>query len=220
MGEGALAVTITNYGTLKSAIQARLGRSDTVMGGLIPDFIYSTHSKMMLGDDVDGVPPLRFADMLTETTLTPAGGVAALPDDYLGIKRIYTNSSDTTALLFRPPEDWYSMSLEGQSGIPRYFTIEGASLKIAPMNATDLKLLYYARIDQPEADADTNAIFARAPHAYLYGAVAEAYDHMRQHDRAGMYAKRFASAVRSLNESSDMTQNSGGPLLMMPSVLN
>lgn len=211
-------MTITSYATLKTAVATRLARSDYT--ALIPDFIYNAHSKMIVGDDIDGVPPLRFADMLTEVSLTPSSGAAILPADYLGIKRVYTNNSDTLGLAFRPPEDWYSLSFEGQSGTPKFYTIEGGTLKIAPMDTTVLKLLYYAKLAQLAVDGDTNAVITKAPHVYLYGALAEAYDHMRQHDRAQMYAKRFASGVRALNDSSDNAQMSGAPLVMMPSVVD
>lgn len=210
-------MTVTTYATLKTAVATRLARSN--MTSLIADFISIAHDKMMRGDEVDQVPPLRISDMLTATDLTPASGEATLPADYLEMKRIYTNNSSTLPLAYRPPEDWYGNSLQGESGTPAFFTIEGSTLKIAPQDTTVLKVLYYAKLAQMSADADTNAIITKAPHTYLYGALAEAYDHIRQHDRSQLYARRFGSAVRALNDSSDNGQMSGGPLIMMPSAV-
>lgn len=208
---------ITNFGTLKTAVATRLARSN--MSALIPDFVGIAHDQMMLGDPETNTPPLRISDMLTEETLTPSGGSATLPATYLETKRLFVDSSGTPALQFRPPEDWYSLAFEDASGSPQYFTIEGTSLKIAPRGGSNLTLLYYSRLAALSADADTNAIFTRGPHAYLFGALAQAYDHIRQYDRAQMYSARFASAVRALNEASDQGQMSGGPLIMMPSAV-
>lgn len=208
---------ITNFGSLKTAVATRLARSN--MTALIPDFVAIAHDKMMLGDPAQDVPPLRFADMLTETTLTPSGGSATLPSDYLEAKRLYLDISDTPPLRFRPPEDWYGLAFEDQSGTPLFWTVENATLKVAPRSADAVKVLYYKKLSALSADADTNAIFTRGPHAYFYGALAEACDHIRQHDRAQLYGSRFASVVRALNDSSDQGQMSGGPLVMMPSVV-
>jgi len=203
---------LSNYGQLKTAVAARLSRSN--MTSLIPDFIGIAHFKMMRGDYDLGMPALRMSDMLTTSTLTLSDGAASLPADYLEAKRIYVDTSETPAISYIPPEKWYGLQAQGQAGIPAFYTIEGSTIRCAPYGAYDLKLYYYAALDALSDDADTNAIFTKGPHAYLYGALSEAYDHIRQHDRAQMYGKRFASAVRSLNEDSQQAMQLGDVLTM------
>jgi hypothetical protein len=210
-------MAITTYATLKTAVATRLARSN--MTSLIPDFIYHAHSKMMRGDPSINLPPLRISDMLTTADLTPSSGSATLPAAYLEMKRIYTNNSTTDPLRYKPPEDWYGYVHEGEAGTPKFYTIEGTTLKIAPHNTTTIKILYYAALTQMSADADYNAVITNAPHVYLFGALGEAYDHIRQHERAQMYNQKFAAGVQALNDASDNGQMSGGPLIMMPSAV-
>jgi len=205
-------MALTNYGTLKTAIASRLSRSN--MTALIPDFIAIAESKMMRGDLYSQLPALRVDDMLTEVTLTLNDGEVTLPAGYLEARRIYIDTSETPALTFIPLVKWYSLGAEGQAGIPRLYTIEGNKLKVAPYGVYDLNLYYYAAVDPLDQDADTNFIFDKAPHAYLYGALAEAYDHIRQHDRANLYRQQFASAVRSMNDASQLAEISGDVLTM------
>ncbi len=214
-------MAITNFGTLKTAVATRLSRSN--MTALIPDFITIAQAKMINGDahpdprdQKADLPPLRTADMLGTEVLSLSGGAASLPADYLEAKRFYTVSSDELGLSYLPPERWHMLSLTQSAGVPQFYTVEGTTLRVAPLADMDVNLLYYARLDLLEDDSDTNFLFTKAPHAYLYGALAEAYDHIRQHDRAVFYHNQFASAVRALVNQSAKAQASGDVLTMRP----
>ena len=217
-------MAITNFGTLKTAVATRLSRSN--MTALIPDFITIAQAKMMNGDpgtDPRGhradLPPLRVTDMLASETLVLTGGLATLPADYLEATRLYADSADQNGLSYLPPQRWYTLQLTREAGQPRFYTIEGRTLKVAPVADQDVNLLYYAALDVLEDDADTNFIFTQAPMAYLYGALAEAHDHIRQHDRAIFYHNQFASAVRAMNNRALAGEISGDVLTMRPDAI-
>jgi len=186
------------------------------MTALIPDFITIAHSKMMRGDKVLGLEPLRIDDMLTEATLTLAAGSVALPSDYLQRKSLYVDDACTTALTFLPLERWYRNALEGQAGVPKFYTLKASTLLVAPYSSDDVKFNYYTSLDQMTDDSDTNILFTKAPHAYLYGALFEAYSHIRQLSYAQNYGALFASAVNSLNGESRDHEYAGDQLTMMP----
>lgn len=205
-------MALTNYGTLKTAIATRLSRSN--MTALIPDFVTVAHFKMMRGDRGNQMPALRIDDMLTEASLTLSSGSVALPSGYLERKSLYINDTNETTPRFMPVARFNRLGSKTQSGVPQFYTIKGSTLVVAPTSSDTVKFYYYAEIDQPSADSDTNAIFTKAPHAYLYGALAEAYDHIRQMDRAQYYRQQFVSAVLTLNEESADHEFAGDALSM------
>ena len=100
-----------------------------------------------------------------------------------------------------------------QSGNPVFYTIEAGTIRFAPYDDGDINLSYYKELDALSADSDTNAIFTIGPQAYLYGALAEAYDHIRQHDRAIMYHNMFAATVEGLNGQTREHEHSGDVLV-------
>lgn len=212
-------MSFSNYGELKTAVAARLSRSN--MTSLLPDFIAIAHRTMMRGrkEVRTGqwiVPPLRIRDMLETAQLTPADGAADLPDGYLGMKSLTTSTSGAPPLSYRPPADFRGSGLFVSSGVPEFYTIEADQVLIAPFDTNVLTCLFYEEIDPPSADGDTNAIFTVVPEAYLYGAIAEAYDHIRQHDRAEKYLAQFAGVVMAANGQTDEALVSGAPLVMRP----
>ncbi len=211
-----LTGSVHNFGSLKNAIAQRLGRSN--MTALIPDFIATAQSQMMHGHEIEvgprglavSVPPLRISDMLATETLTPTDGEADLPDDYLEAKLLVPQQTDAAPLAFRPPEVFSRL------GSAAYFTITGSVVKFATSQTSPADLTYYAQLAAFTSDTDTDAVLQKAWHAYLYGALAEAYEHIRQTDRAERYFRQFAGAVRSLNNRSDDGQMSGSVLVAVP----
>ncbi len=207
-------MALGTYGELKTAVATRLSRSN--MTALIPDFITIAQSKMMRGDLSLNMPPLRIVDMMATATLTPADGAASLPSGFLEAVRVVVANAATTPLGFISLESWAGNSLEGIGGTSVYYTIDGTTMRFAPKGDADVSLTYYAALDDLEDDSDTNAVFTKAPHAYLYGALAEAYAHIRQFDVAAGYGAQFGAAIRSLNEDSQQHAFSGATMIMRP----
>lgn len=205
-------MALTTYAELKTAVATRLSRSN--MTTLIPDFITIAHAKMMRGDKGNRMPGVRIDDMLTEADLTISDGAVSLPADYLQRHSLYLNDSTETPIAFMPLPRFNRLGSKTQAGTPQFYTIKGSSLLVAPYSTDTIKFYYYQTLDQMSADSDTNAILQKAPHAYLYGALAEAYSHIRQPQYAALYLGQFVSAVLSLNEESDDHEFSGDALAM------
>ncbi len=214
-------MSLTTYGEMKTALATRLARSDRT--AMIPDFLTIAHFNLMNGlQDSAGnwiVPPLRIRQMLTlAEELTPSDGEADLPADYLQGKKLIPDISGATPLKYKAPADFAGMGLASESGVPVFYTIEGLVVKIAPANGATLFLDYYARIDAPAVDADTNAIFTVCPHAYLFLGLAEAYAQGRAFEQSQYYLAQGAGVVRAANGSDPLGQLAGEPLQMMPGV--
>lgn len=214
-----------NFGELKSAITARFARSDKA--ALIPDYILITHRKMMRGHSWPNglrLPALRIDAMLAWEDLAPSGGAATLPADFAEAKMIYPDDAQGVPLKWMPSPEFRSKRLARDGGTPEFYTIEGDQLLIAPANTTTLKLQYYAEITLPNLtgntnDSQTNAILSKAPDAYLYGALAEAFAQTRSFDVAQYYEAQFIGSVTAANAEAKRTQETGTPLVMMPTII-
>jgi hypothetical protein len=209
-------MALTNLGELKTAIATRLSRSD--LTSEIPDFITIARHKMMLGDYANDIPAVRIDDMLTvEESLTLATGVAdlsGLANTYLQRHSLYIDDTDETPLNFMPVARFNRLGSKTQSGTPQFYTVYKKKLQVAPYSSQDIKFTYYSEPTAMSDDSDTDVILTKAPHAYLYGAVAEAYAKIRQFQNAQLYMSQFRSAVISLNEDSDNEEFSGDSIAM------
>lgn len=206
-------MALSNYGELKTAIATRLARSN--MTALIPDFITIARAKMMLGDKGNGIPAVRIDDMLTTETFALASGsyaLSGLTGTYLERKSLYINDADETPVVFMPIARFNRLGSKTQAGTPAFYTIENATLKVAPYSSDDVVMTFFAEPTAMSDDSDADVILTKAPHAYLYGALAEAYSHIRQIEYAAGYTGQFRSACMSLNEESDMHEFGGDSL--------
>lgn len=208
-------MALTNYGELKTAIATRLSRSD--LTAEIPDYISIARAKMLLGDYANDIPAVRIDDMLETETVTLTTGtydLTGLANTYLQRHSLYLNDSDETALNFMPVARFNRLGSKIQNGTPQFYTVKKKTLQVAPYSSDQLVLTYYAEPTAMSGDSDADVILTKAPHAYLYGALAEAYAKIRQFQNAQLYMSQFRSAVISLNEDSDNEEFSGDSIAM------
>lgn len=169
-----------------SALQANianwLARDD--LAPYIPDFIVL----------FEAAAARRLKVRLQETTisLTPSGGAATLPSDYLGYRRVTWTGSPGRELEYVAPTIWSSeWPAEGGvaiAGIPVIFTIEGPFIKLKPSDDTPLTFTYFQRT--PALSAGLNWLYTNYPDAYLFGSLAEANAFNKAVDAAGLWKGR------------------------------
>lgn len=208
-------MALSNYGELKTAIANRLSRSN--MTADIPDFITIARAKMVLGDYGNGIPAVRMDTMLTTETVTLSAGAYALSGlsgTYLERKSLYLSNSDEDTMSFMPIARFNRLGSKTQSGTPQFYTIENNTLKVAPYSDDSVVFTYYAEPAAMSGDSDADVFLTKAPHAYLYGALVEAYSHIRQAQYAQNYLAQFRSAVMSMNEEADSHEFGGDSLSM------
>ena len=209
-------MALTNYGELKTALATRLSRSD--LTAEIPDFITIARAKMMLGDYANDIPAVRIDDMLTvdESITLTAGSfdLTTTASTHLQRHSLYIDDSDETTVNFMPIARFNRLGSKTQNGTPQFYTVVKKTLKVAPYSSDTVKYTYYAEPTAMSDDSDADVILTKAPHAYLYGALAEAYAKIRQFQNAQLYMTQFRSAVISLNEDSDNEEFSGDSIAM------
>jgi len=161
-----------DFSQLKANVESAMGRND------VPDYVYGLATSAINRD-------LRLLDMEAQTTLTATGaGVAltltatgagvALPADFGSVRSIYTFHGGTRVPLGAITDQM--TSIDAQSGAPRFYAIQGSSLKLSPEPDGEyaIELNYFANLPDLIADDATNVVLQRYPDIYLYAALSHA----------------------------------------------
>jgi hypothetical protein len=170
-------MAITTYAELQAAIASWLARDD--LTSYVPDFITLFEAA--------AARRLKVRLQESTTTLTPSSGVATIPSDYLGHRRVTWTGSPIQELSYVAPS-LYSGYLESGSGTPTVFTIEGSSLRVAPSDDTALTFDYYAKT--AAVSGSLNWLFTNHPDCYLFGSLCEANAFNKDVDPAGLWKAR------------------------------
>lgn len=170
-------MSLSTYADLQAQIANWLARDDLTT--YIPDFITLFEAAAMR--------KLKVRPQETSATLTPASGVATLPADYLGYRRVTWTGSPIHELNYVAPPI-YAGYLETGAGTPSVFTIEGSNLRVAPSDDTALTFDYYART--PALSGALNWLYTNHPDAYLFGSLCEANAFDKKVDAAGLWKAR------------------------------
>src|SRR6516164_4861414 len=130
-------MSITTYAELQSAIGNWLDHS--LFSARIPEFIALF--------EACANRRLRVRQQEAMTNLTPdANGSAALPADYLALRRVTWTGSPRVELAYVHPSYLQAAYPSAPADVPRIFTIEGATLKVRPLDQTALEVNYFQKI--------------------------------------------------------------------------
>ena len=155
-------MSITTYNELQQAIADWLERADLTTR--IPDFIALF--------EATANRRLRLRQQEAVATLVPSSGAAALPADFLAVRRVTWTGQSRVELESVQPSWLQAAYPSAPAGVPRVYTIEGSTLRIRPVDGTALELDYFQKV--PALSAGVNWLFAAHPDVYLFGALAEA----------------------------------------------
>ena len=189
-------MAITTYAELQTALTNWLDRSD--LSARIPEFIALFEAKANRR--------LRVRQQLVSTTLAPSDGVASLPSDYLEWKRVTWAGSPLRELEYVEPTYFIASFPDSPSDTPRYFTIEGSSLKVIPISDTNITFVYYEKIDALSDAATTNWLLTAHPDLYLFGSMAEAMSFGEDIAMALPWAQRSEAIYAELDRLSEASR--------------
>jgi hypothetical protein len=97
--------------------------------------------------------------------------------------------------------------LSSPSGVPRVFTIEGAVLKIRPVEDTALELDYFRKI--PPLASGANWLFGSHPDLYLFGALVEGQGFALDPQAAALWKARRDEIFDEIGTLSNKTRGAG-----------
>ncbi len=193
-------MALSTYADLQASIADWMARSD--LTSVIPDFIAMFEARANR--------ELRVRQMLTSTTLTPTAGVATLPVDYLEWRRVTWSGSPLRELEYVEPTYLNAAYPSGPSDLPNFFSIEGASLKIAPIDGTGLTFLYYQKIPTLSAgNQATHWLWTAHPDLYLYGAISAGKAYMQDLEKAAFAASQVSNIIADIKRLSGASQGQG-----------
>jgi hypothetical protein len=129
-------MAITTYAELQTAIGNWLDHS--LFTARIPEFITLF--------EACANRRLRVRQQETSTNLTPSGGSVALPSDYLSWRRVTWTGSTRVELEYVHPSYLQAAYPTSPAGVPHFFTVEGSTLKIRPIDDTPLEFDYFQKI--------------------------------------------------------------------------
>lgn len=154
-------MALSTYSDLQTQVANWLARDD--LTAYIPDFITLF--------ECAAARRLKVRLQETSTTLAPSSGVATLPTDYLGYRRVTWTGTPIHELSYVAPPI-YASYLDAGSGTPVVFTIEGSNLNVAPSDDTALTFVYYQKT--AAVSGALNWLWTNHPDAYLFGTLCEA----------------------------------------------
>jgi len=201
-------MSITTYAELKTAIASWLNRDD--LTSVIPDFIALTEAA--LNRD------LRHLQMIDRDDATLDTRFVQLPGDHLETVRLGITSGTTHRLELVSLDAMLTQreSSGNTSGRPKQYAHIGNQIELYPTPDGDYtaQLTYYAKIPALSESNTSNFVLADAPDIYLYGALMQAAPYLLDDARLQVWGSMYASALASMQTSSDNTRNAGSGLRM------
>ncbi|MCZ7659192.1 MAG: hypothetical protein M5U07_15670 [Xanthobacteraceae bacterium] len=176
-------MAITTYAELQAAVASWLARDD--LAAHIPDFIVLF--------EASACRRLRVRPAERAATVAPANGEAALPEDFLGVRRLTRNGASVDLAYVHP-----SALPAPAPGAPAVYTIEGGTLRVRPVDVAELTLVYRART--PGVASALNWLFTHHPDAYLFGALAEAHLFDKDPESAAIWKARAEQVLNEIRE--------------------
>jgi len=152
-------MAITNYGELKTAIQAwqyDAGDISTYAADIV------TLAQGFLNRR------LRCRQMITQATITPTAGLFTLPTDFLQVRHVAElYGTSRRALRYITLEQSDRRYPDREAGTGGFYTIIGSSLRVFPTITNDIELTYYGALAAFASDGATDWLLTRMPNLYL-----------------------------------------------------
>lgn len=177
------------YAELVASVALWLKRDD-LTATAVPTFIELTTARLNR--------ELRTRQMVGRATLSVTSSLTALPADFLKAKGATVG---VNRLAYVTEDQMLLVASDG--GEPRYFTLIGSSMQVAPVPgaATDVVLTYYKKLPDL-SDTQSNWALEQYPDLYLYGALAEAGQFLVDDGLTAKSEARYQAAKRAAEKAS------------------
>jgi len=200
-------MTITNYGTLKTAIADTLNRQD--LTSVIPQFVTLAQAQFNRR--------IRSFRQITRGSLTIDAQFEALPADWLETIRITMDASPIRVLTQISMDDLtrYRTAIDNTTDAPVYFAHNGTDIELFPTPSTSYtaEITYYARMTALSADGDTNWLLTNHPDVYLYGSLVHTAPYLKDDARIVIWSGLLDQALDQI-ENESAAARFGSPLRM------
>lgn len=213
-------MSIASYGDLIAAGTEWLARDqDTFFVNRLPDFITLSEAKFNRELFVRQME-VRSTTEVDISSAEPE--FISLPSDFQSMRRIRLSSvSGKPRLEFKSGAqmDDYRFASGDSADQPRYFTVLGSELELAPtpdQNYT-IEMVYRANLPPLNVDNASNWLLEQAPDLYLYGMLLEAMPYIQKDERIQTWLLGFTTALDGLNRLGLTSTFNAGPMQMRAS---
>jgi len=210
---------ITDYTSLQTAIVDYLKRDqDTQLTSAVPGFIQLTEAKL-------NRTLFRREMEQRSTTIADTSDnepeFISLPTDFQSMRRVRLSSvTGKPCLEFKSGTqmDEYRFQIANVPGQPRYFTIFGTEMELAPTPDANYTIEMVYRQNIPAlASNSTNWLLTLSPDIYLYGALLESAPYMKEDERITTWAQGFKAVLDDLNMLGLTSTFNAGPMVVRTS---
>jgi hypothetical protein len=205
---------ITDYTSLQTAVTEYLARDqDTTLIARIPTFVQLAEAKFNRQ---------LFVRQMEQraTALVDIGSsepeFVSLPSDFQSMRRVRLSSvTGKPCLEFKSGTqmDEYRFAMSDVAARPRYFTVFGNELELAPSPdaAYTIEMVYRQAIPALAASGN-NWLLTMAPDLYLYAALLESAPYIKEDGRIQTWGLGFTSALADLNNLGLTSTFNAGPM--------
>lgn len=207
---------IANYTDLQTAVTEWLARDqDTTLIARIPTFVQFAEAKFNRELFV------RQMEQRSTATIDTSGTdpeFILLPSDFQSMRRVRLSSvtgKPNLVFMSGTQMDEFRYSQSNTAGEPKYFTIFGSEMELAPTPGQNytLEMVYRTNIP-PLANNASNWLLTLAPDLYLYGALLESAPYIQQDERIQTWGLGFKTALDGLNNLGLTSTFNAGPMSM------
>lgn len=195
-------MAIDTYANLQTAMSTWLGNS--LNSASYPDMITIFEAAANRR--------LRVRQQEATATITMSSGTGTLPTDYLSWRRIKWPGSVAVDLEYAEPSWIQNMYPTSATGQPAFFTIEGSTISVRPVDDTSLTMQYFQKI--AALSGTLNWLFVAHPDLYLFGSLVEAEMFGVNDERAPIWKARRDEVFDEIEKLSNKTRGGGAMRIM------
>lgn len=205
---------IVDYASLQTAVTEYLARDqDATLIARIPSFIQLAEAKFNRQLFVRQMEQ-RATAVVNLASSEPE--FISLPSDFQSMRRVRLASvTGKPCLEFKSGTqiDEYRFGISNVADRPRYFTVFGNELELAPTpNAAYTVEMVYRQSIPALVPNSTNWLLALAPDLYLYGVLLETAPYIKEDARIQTWALGLSSALSDLNNLGLTSTFNAGPM--------
>lgn len=149
-------------------------------------------------------------------TLTITNGVAALPTDFAGVKRVYQDGDIIEGIEKVTMDTLRDLYPGSNSGTPRHYAIEKEQIAFGPYPSGTVKLVYIEGITRLSDSQATNWLLTDHPDLYIAASLAELFEFARSYDASDRWRARAVGIAGSVNRAGRRRSINSGPLTARP----
>jgi len=205
---------ITDYTSLQAAVTEYLARDqDTTLIARIATFIQLAEAKL---NRQLFVRQMEQRSIAVVDTASSEPEFISLPADFQSMRRVRLSSATGKPCLeFKSGTqmDEYRFGRSDVAGQPRYFTVFGDEIELAPTPdaAYTIEMVYRQNIPALASNSN-NWLLTLAPDLYLYGALLESAPYIKEDGRIRTWGLGFTAALNDLNNLGLTSTFNAGPM--------